>query len=197
MSFAHTFAFTFGGDVGESNTYASQLLKLLPPGLLWNVESDSKLRATMLGVGDEFTRVQLRGVNLIDESDPRTASETLEDWERMLGLPDEQVPVIPATFAERRIAITAKLVSRGGQNYAFFETLCAAAGYPLLSIDKFVGSVLRAGFRVGDRVYGDAYAYAIRITVGPATTGALTHAQFEAVIQHATHSHIVVIFVYT
>lgn len=197
MSFAHTFSFSFGGDAGESNSYASQLLKLLPPGPLWNFESNSKLRATMLGIGDEFARVQLRGAQLIDESDPRTASETLGDWETMLSLPDGIVLEIPATFAERRVAITQKLVSRAGQNYAFFESLCSACGYPLISITRYAGSVLRCGFRVGDRVYGADYAYSMLVTVSPATAGALTHAQFEGVVRHATHSHITVMFTYT
>lgn len=192
------FVGTFGSeDSSELSSYGSQLAKLLPPGpRLWNLEQDSSLKAMLDAIGDEFERVRVQGLDLIEESDPRTATATLDYWEDTIGLPDERVLSIPGTDAERRVAITQKLVSRGGQNYAFFETLSAACGYPLLSIDKFAESVLRAGFRVSDRVYGAEWAYSMRLNLDTATAGALSHADFERVIRHATHSHIQVSFTY-
>ena len=196
MPLSHSFAFGFGEDVENALAYASQIAKLLPPGVLWNFEEDSTLRGALLGIADEFTRVRIRGTHLIDETDPRTASETLEDWERVLGLPDELITTIPAGMPERRVAITQKVVSRGGQNYDFFDVLCAAAGYPLVSIELFAESVLRAGFRVSDRVYGDVYAYTMHVTVDPPTGAYLTNAELERVIRAATHSHIEVMFTF-
>lgn len=186
-------------------TMGSMLARLLPPGTLWNLDLGGGLQRLLVAIGDEFARVLARGINLVDESDPRTASETLADWERMLGLPDDLVTAIPATTEGRRVAIAAKYAARGGQSYSFFSTLCSACGYPLVSITLYANEVLRCGptslaagfvFRVNDRVYGAAYAYAMTITVGAAAAGALTHAQFEAVIRRATHSHIQVMFTY-
>lgn len=177
--------------------HGTLLQNLLPPGRLWSLEGDSNLHKILVGAGDEFARIEARGVDLINESDPRTATETLPDWERVLGLPDERVLAIPGTTAGRRVAVTAKYIAREGQNLAFFSELTAACGYPLVSIEKFASAMLRANTgRVGDRVFGTSWAYAIRITVSPATTGALTHAEFERVIRHVTHAHIIVVFVY-
>jgi uncharacterized protein YmfQ (DUF2313 family) len=177
--------------------YVRQLKALLPPGVLYNVEPDSTLSKLFEGIADELTRINARGVDLINESDPRTATETLAEWEEVVGLPDELVTAIPATTAERRVAITQKYISRGGQNYGFFETLCAACGYPLVSISLYVSQVLRVGFRVRARVYGLNYAFTMHVTVGNIVwMDRLTTAQFEAVIRHATHAHIRVVFTY-
>lgn len=111
--------------------YAQQLKDLLPPGKVWNLEADSNISKTMLATGDELARVDARGVDLIEESDPRTADETIEDWESMLSLPDERVTVIAATLAERRIAVTQKYVAQGGQDVEFFTRLALACGYTL------------------------------------------------------------------
>lgn len=187
--------FAAPGDDGVG-FYRSQLAKLLPPGALWDLESDSTLIKLLTGMGDELERLQQRGLTLIDESDPRSASETLEEWEKALGLPDERVTSISTDTYKRRTTITQKYVGRGGQNYEYFASLCAACGYPLQSIFKHQSQMLRVGARVNDRVYGKSYAYTITITLNAPTEGALSHADFERVIRHITHSHITVIFVY-
>ncbi len=179
--------------------YASQLLQLLPRGILWNTQADSKLRAVMLAIGDEFSRVDQRSLDLLEEMDPRTATETIEDWERILSLPDDRVLEIPATIEARRVAVTQKFVSLGGQSAAFFTALALACGYvldPAGPITKFANSVLRVGFLVGARVYGDAYAYSMQINISSTTGSALSNEDFERVIRHVVHSHIVVIFNY-
>lgn len=177
--------------------YGSHLVKLLPPGKLWNLEGDSELRKTLLALGDEFQRVEDRGADLIEESDPRTADETIGDWEEMVGLPDEQVTAISAVLAERRVAVVQKLVGRSGQNLDFYERLCEACGYPLLSLTKHAGDVLRSGTaQCGEIVVGIDDAYTITLELDTPTAGALTEAQFEAVIRASTHSHIQVVFTY-
>ena len=55
--------------------YADQLKQLLPRGRLWLLEADAKLRALLLAIAEELARVDARGVDLINESDPRTADE--------------------------------------------------------------------------------------------------------------------------
>lgn len=180
----------------DAASYARQLKQLLPRGAVWNLEAGSGVNKVLLAIADELARVDARGLNLIDEADPRTANETIADWERMLALPDDRVLVIPATLALRRIAVTQKFVSLGGQSVAFFTALALACGY-VITITKFANSVLRVGFRVGARVYGVAYAYAMQINVAAPAGVAMAHADFERVIRHVTHSHIVVIFVYS
>lgn len=177
---------------------AQTLIRLLPPGRVWNFEVGGSLRKVLLAIGDELARVRARGVDLINESDPRTASETLADWEEMLALPDDLVTAIPGTTAGRRVAIAAKYAARGGQSYSFFSTLCSACGYPLVSITLYAADFTRSGtLRSGDALSGTAWAYTMTVTVtAAASPPALTHAQLEAVVRKATHSHINVLFVY-
>lgn len=187
-------AFTYSADL--TSAAGSRLLDLLPPGRLWELEAGSTLHRLMVGVGDEVDRVITRARDLFEETDPRSATETIGDWERVLALPDEQVIAIPATLAQRRVAVTQKLVGRTGQNLSFFTALCAACGYPVNQIERFATSMLRVNGRVGARVYGEAWAYTMRITLNAPTAGALSVADFERVVRHATHAHIVVVFIY-
>lgn len=177
--------------------YARMLKGLLPPGVLQRVEGDAVLTAALEAIADELVRIDARGKTLLAESDPRTATETLSDWERILSLPDERVTTIPGTTAGRRVAITQKLTGRGGQNYAFFEALCEACGYPLVSIVNYVADVFRVDDRVDSRVFDATFANTITFVLSPPTPGALPQADFERVIRHAVHAHVITSFLFT
>lgn len=186
-------AIAFGSD-----SYVRMLKLLLPPGRVWNLEPDSIITKTLQALAEELARVDGRGVDLINESDPRTANETIADWEKMLSIPDDRILVIPATLAERQIAVTQKYVSRGGQNYAFFEQLCALCGYTLISIDKFAGAgLLRVDDRCTERFYSNIFAYAVRFNLETPVGPALAQADFERVISHAVHTHVQAMFSYS
>jgi uncharacterized protein YmfQ (DUF2313 family) len=177
-------------------SYARQLRQLLPPGSLWNLDADSWITATLLGISEELARVDERADDIIEESDPRTATETLDDWERALGLPDEAVPTIPATTAGRRLAVTQKLIRQGGQHAAFYVSLAAACGYTVTVNDAYGVTVCRAGARAGALCRGVPWAFAWRLDVSPPSGTALTHVELEAVIRRAAPAHTTVIFNY-
>ena len=88
-----------------SAAYARAQKLLLPPGRLWSLIG-STLEGVLLGAGDELVRVSGRVADLIEESDPRTATETLPEWESMLELPST------GTDAERQARIVGKLLER-------------------------------------------------------------------------------------
>lgn len=115
----------------SADAYADQLAQLLPPGRAFNLEADSVTTGALGGMSVEFARIDARGVDLLNESDPRTANETIADWEKMLSIPDDEILAVASTLAERQIDVTAKYVTRGGQNRQFFIDLCAACGYTL------------------------------------------------------------------
>jgi uncharacterized protein YmfQ (DUF2313 family) len=187
-----------GDDVGvyDAAAYGRMLKQLLPRGVLWDLESDSEITAALLAFGTELARVDARGADLVEESDPRTAAGTLAEWERMLGLPDEQVTEIPATTAGRRLAITQKLIARAGQNDAFFEALALACGYTA-TFSNYNAVLSRSGrMRCGQRLRGMVSAYTMKVTVSAIAATALSQDDFERVIRHATHSHITVYFEY-
>ncbi len=152
----------------SAEAYARQLKQLLPRGILWRLEPDSWLSRLLLGIADELARIDERGEDLVDEWDPRTAVETLPEWERTLGLPDGCLP-LATTTAGRQAAVAAKMVARGGQTAAYFVARAAGLGFPatvdepapdtwrltvtLPDMSLVVDYVARAGTAVaGDRV---------------------------------------------
>jgi hypothetical protein len=157
------------------------------------------------GLADEFDRAKLRRDQVLEESDPRTANETIEWWESALGLPDERVPVIPATLAERRAVVTAAWIARGGQGLAFMRAVCSAAGWTLISLDRHASPrhyelageshdrlsfTLRTSDRVLHRVHGLPYAYAVTATLWPTgAAGQIPFAQISAILRAALHVH--------
>lgn len=180
----------------EAPAYARQLKQLLPPGRLWLLEAGRKLSALLLGVGAELARVEQRGQVLMRESDPRTATETLPEWEEMLGLPDEDIIAIPATVAARRLAIVQKLVTQAGVKPAYFVSLAAACGYTA-TVHEYFNDVLRAGFLVGAACYAETpWANVFRLDVTAPAGTALTHAELEAVVSRAAPAHTYVLFNY-
>lgn len=202
MPFPTTFPFEFPLDALDETTsadlYARQLKELMPRGRAFNLEKDSTVSATLTALAQEFGRVDQRGSDLIAETDPRTAVETIGEWERMLSLPDDLVPILPTDLDERRLVVTQKYTTRGGQNYQFFNDLVEACGYGLDSIDLYASRMLRAGFRVGARCFDATWAFTMKLNVTGLGSLDLKLAQddFERVIRHAAHSHINVVFSY-
>lgn len=173
--------------------YYRALKQLLPPGKLFNSLDENSLPARWLAVAaKEFQRVDARVNAMLAEYDPRTATETLADWEREYGLPNELVPTIPATLSGRRAAIAMMVAMRGGQNFASYFALCAAAGWELLDVVRFAPKLLRAwtpnypqGFKAGDRVWGKGWAYTVEFKVTAVDPQALPIDDLTRVIRKA------------
>lgn len=86
-----------------AGTALDALLALLPNGPAWTRRVGSTMHQLMTGIAVEFARVQERLDQAQLEIDaPSTATETIADWEHMVGLPSECTP-IEATLAARRI----------------------------------------------------------------------------------------------
>lgn len=108
--------------------YLSMLQALLPRGLAWTRATGSRLGALLLASAGEPARVDEAAHRLVDEIHPTTAIEGLEDWERVLGLPDECLPA-GTSLQERRSAVLAKLRDEGRQDLAWWYDLAASMGY--------------------------------------------------------------------
>ena len=92
-----------------SSKYIQTLLALLPSGSAWNKSSSSNLYKFLDGFTDELQLADDRIVQLSIEANPGTASETLGDWERILGLPEDGDEFYPTDDEGRRQAIVSKL----------------------------------------------------------------------------------------
>jgi uncharacterized protein YmfQ (DUF2313 family) len=186
----------------DAAAHARVLKKLLPPGRLWNLLPDSVLSLLFLAFGDELARVDGRGEDLIEETDPRTATETLSDWESMLGLPDEDIIAIPVSDEDRRLAIVQKFIRRGGQTPAYFIRLAQACGYTSdqhYITEGYAATVARSwgNTHCNDLLRGGGWAHVWEFHIEvPGVGSFLTQEELEAVIRRAAPAHTVAVFFY-
>lgn len=117
----------------SGSDYRSQLSMLLPRGKSWTRELTSNLQQLLSGAARTFDRIHVRGNELLEEMDPRTARETIGDWERITKPYGNEEP--PTDLAERRAAVTSVWTSRGawagGPSLTFFASLATTFGYQL------------------------------------------------------------------
>lgn len=132
---------------------------LLPPGIALDAkfEEDSELYPVIEALSAEVSRADCRATALIDEALPDTTTELLEDWERMLGLPESCIPEAFSTIGQRRNMVLFKLRLIGQQDPAFYIELAAVLGYTI-TITEF--SAARAGLlRTGERLIGPDWLF--------------------------------------
>lgn len=136
--------------------YASILKNLLPSGRAWNKYSDSIFNNFLMGLAEEMLRADQSFEKLITESDPRTATDMLQEWENLVGIPDECQDV-SSSIGQRRLDITRKYTARGGQNADYFKKLAADFGYDV-TISEY--QLFRAGKgRAGDAIYDESWTF--------------------------------------
>ncbi len=110
--------------------YLRALVQLLPPGRVYPRGAEGAFRDTLAALAEEFARIDARADDLVNEADPRTTVELIDDWERALGLPDECTGPLE-TLEQRRQAIVAKLTDEGGTSRAYYIALAASLGYTI------------------------------------------------------------------
>ena len=172
--------------------YVQALLWSIPRGLAWEPPTGSRTRAFWEGLAEEYARLESRLAELWLEGDPRTCDETLADWERVLGLPEDGT-ILPVTDDERRATCYAKLISQGGCNGVYFASVAAALGYSAVVVED--AHPFRVGINsCGDPLAGESWGFAWTLTV---TGGAGPDPILEARINRIKPSHTICLFEYT
>jgi len=120
----------------SADDYTQQLTQLLPTGPAWPREGDSPSARVLPAVANGLADLHKRLNQLIEEADARTTSELLEDFERVVGLPDPCLDP-PASTAERRRRVVQRLTYQGGQSIAFFVGLLEVLGYPGATVKEY------------------------------------------------------------
>lgn len=118
-----------------ADQYRQQLRGLLPAGPAWDPELVPEIELVLTGVSLEFSRLDARAVDLLNEMDPSGVSELVADWEVVMGLPDPCLGPNPA-FEDRRLAVRRRLVEVGGQSAAYFIEIAVSQGYPEATITE-------------------------------------------------------------
>lgn len=150
-------------ELGEA--YRDQLLALMPHGAVWPRHLTAVLPDLLRAFGDEFARVHLRALDLLDERSALQTFELLDDWESDLGLPDACGASATDTAA-RRSAVVARLVAIGGQTTAFYLQILDAYGVEA-SIDEFLPHSVDDD--VDAELCSDDWVYAWRINLPSAS----------------------------
>jgi len=140
----------------------SQLRLMLPPesydGAAPNLSALLTAEANVLILG------QNSGERVYDQVWPETGA-ALDEWERVLGLPDHCVVGENLAVRQRIAAVMAKLNGVGGQSKGFFIQLAESLGYAV-TITEFKPA--RAGIAVaGDAIYGPGWTSAWMINAEP------------------------------
>tara|TARA_R110000803_G_scaffold162194_1_gene225804 strand:+ start:16750 stop:17373 length:624 start_codon:yes stop_codon:yes gene_type:complete len=136
--------------------YQALIRSLFPKGQAWlNLnEKDSKIRKLLDALGIEACRIEDAALDFIEEVDPRTTTDLLTDWERLLALPDDcESQPENLTVQQRRDRVVQVLTTQGGQNEAFYKQLASNFGIDIDVITVEDQPPFRAGrARAGDRL---------------------------------------------
>ena len=178
-----------------TDDYKFSILQFLPQGLAWNPTPGGLMDKLFCALSFEPSRVERRGLDLLEEYDPRTTQELLEDWERVLDLPGDCDPPGTQTDDERRAAVLAKLTQQAFSSVPFFLDLASDLGYPSAQIihehDPF-----ECGISVcGDALKGDEGHWTYTWTLITGATSA-NDAILQCLVREAAQAHVVVHFVY-
>lgn len=115
--------------------YRLQLRGLLPSGPAWDPELVPEIDLILQGVALEFSRIEGRAMDALNEMDAAGVSELVPDWEAIMELPDPCLGLNPA-FEDRRLAVRRRLFEVGGQSRAYFIEIAVRQGYPDATITE-------------------------------------------------------------
>lgn len=138
-----------------ADDYAGLIEGLTPNGPAWQ---ERKLRDAW---AVELARLDARIDVLFNEADPRTTSELLTDWERVLGLPDDCMVELPLSINERRLIAWQRLTELGGQSRQYFIDLAARFGEPGVTITEF--RQMTCNSHCNDALYSQADEFVWRV----------------------------------
>lgn len=104
-----------------------EVLSLLPEGFVWP-GPDSVLGAILKPFAEEIVAVEAAAEAMLEQIDPRTATDCLEDFERVLGADPCGRDVTAMSEPDRQALAHQRWTARGGQSIAYFEALAAKRG---------------------------------------------------------------------
>ena len=119
--------------------YSHMLLALLPRGYAW--PTDGALGDISMALAEELQRIEGRAEGLLDEADPRTVIELIEDWEGDWGLPDPCLGQL-GTLQQRRELLTNKIVGIANQSRQTYIDRAADLGYAITITEYTEGDAI-------------------------------------------------------
>lgn len=107
----------------DADSYLRELYQRLPRGPIWPTQAAEAPTwdALLDALAEEFGRIDADASNALADFFPDVTEDALEDWERLLGLPDCGLSL--GTLAERRGAVLAKLRRKGNPTLANVQAI--------------------------------------------------------------------------
>jgi len=156
--------------------FLSALYGLLPKGLIWVRRGGPRLARgvredVLRGIAIEGATLCDRAAQLLLESDPRTASEMLPDWEAAVGLPEvpETDPAQQPSVEQRRAAAAQKYSAVGGASVQDMINAAAAVGFTITIEEYSAFAPAGIGSEIGDSLWDNNWAF-FWLVVGPVNT---------------------------
>ncbi len=115
----------------SASDYLQALHNLLPYGPAWTDDPNAVISKLLDGLSQELARIDGRCWALIDEADPRSASELFSEWQSQFGLPDPCVVALGGnqSSAQRRSALVSKITNVGGASLTYYISVAKTLGY--------------------------------------------------------------------
>lgn len=192
----------------SSSDYLQQLINLSPSGPAFPEEATTNWVSLLDAISQTCARLDANAVLLLNESYPDTTTILLPNWERVAGLPDD-CSVLGDTYEVRRLNLTAKLTSRGGQSKDYFIEVAASLGYTV-TITEFRPFRVSIS-RVGDPLCDDTWWFVWQVNAalntivwfraGRSAAGeplaSWSNARLECLLTKYSPAHTIVQFAYT
>lgn len=176
----------------SAGDYHQALLSLLPQGEAWVKEEGCELSNLMLGLAQEFARIDARCKQLSNESLPSQVSELIDEWERDYGLPDGCAQAL-STLSDRRKALIEKYQRYGSQSREYLMQVAAALGINI-AITEFKPRVFGNPF--GEPWIGRDWAFVIDVALlgFDVDSNEALAARLMCVLRKIIHAHKVLVF---
>lgn len=180
------------------NAHADLLKRLMPTSY---DPAGRVLNALLAAEGAALDVAAANSGVLLVEDDPRSAMQTIPDWERVLGAS------VNRSTAARRAFLVGKLNESGGQSRDYFVALAASLGYRV-TLDEFrpatvldsvmtplTGVIWRFVWRVNVAAASGYRQASVLDTVMDAFAS-WGNADFEAAMREDAPAHTLVLFAY-
>lgn len=148
--------------MSRTDEFKNLIFALMPPGDLLTQELESEFGNFYYCFARELERLEQQGEFIPPDLDPRGTTLFLEDWERLLALPECGLPL--GDTASRRLAVHSKLTSERSLTASYIQNACVTAGFDVTvttsatvdhQFDVDWPSFAIEEFRTGTSVTGD------------------------------------------
>lgn len=110
--------------------YDKALDRLLPRGPIWQRTPGSVLDSILHAIAQELARVDAQADRVLEEADPRTSFDLLQQWFTDWGIPSACLAALAdPTLEEKRRELITKITSSRSLTAQFFRDVAETLGY--------------------------------------------------------------------